>query len=120
MYVQLVRTQIPGDLMDLQHYTPFWLYFVAFAVIIVGLIVYFWSSTREFRYEESWGKTTLTPYLSRIAGQGRPASTILCQAKERTNLPRGSGVGVICETLCQNVVFKIFFRSPYLCNFSLG
>ena len=31
-----------------QHYKPFWLYFVAFAVIIVGLIVYFWSSTREF------------------------------------------------------------------------
>jgi len=29
------------------HYKPFWLYFVAFAVIIVGLIVYFWSSTPE-------------------------------------------------------------------------
>jgi len=29
------------------HYKPFWLYFVAFAVIIFGLVVYFWSSTPE-------------------------------------------------------------------------
>jgi len=29
------------------HYKPYWLYFVAYAVIIVGLIVYFWSSTPE-------------------------------------------------------------------------
>jgi len=31
----------------LYHYKPFWLYFVAFAVIIVGLVVYFWSATPE-------------------------------------------------------------------------
>jgi len=31
----------------LYHYAPFWLYFVAFAVVILGLIVYFWSSTPE-------------------------------------------------------------------------
>jgi len=31
----------------LYHYSPFWLYFLAFAVIIGGLIVYFWSSTPE-------------------------------------------------------------------------
>jgi len=31
----------------LYHFAPFWLYFVAFAVIIVGLVVYFWSSTPE-------------------------------------------------------------------------
>jgi solute carrier family 35 protein F1/2 len=29
------------------HYTPFWLYFVAFAVILCGLICYFWSSAPE-------------------------------------------------------------------------
>jgi len=31
----------------LYHYRPFWLYFVAFAVVIAGLITYFWSSTPE-------------------------------------------------------------------------
>lgn len=29
------------------HYQPFWLYFPAFAVVLVGLIVYFWTATRE-------------------------------------------------------------------------
>jgi solute carrier family 35 protein F1/2 len=29
------------------HYAPFWLYFVAFAIIICGLICYFWSTTPE-------------------------------------------------------------------------
>jgi len=29
------------------HYAPFWLYFVAFAIIISGLICYFWSTTPE-------------------------------------------------------------------------
>jgi len=31
----------------LYHYRPYWLYFVAFAVIIAGLICYFWSATPE-------------------------------------------------------------------------
>jgi len=31
----------------LYHYRPFWLYFVAFAVIISGLVCYFWSTTPE-------------------------------------------------------------------------
>jgi len=31
----------------LYHYSPYWLYFVSFAVIIVGLIFYFWSTTPE-------------------------------------------------------------------------
>lgn len=31
-----------------QHYKPYWLYFVAFAVILVGLVVYFWSATRTY------------------------------------------------------------------------
>ncbi|KDQ61768.1 hypothetical protein JAAARDRAFT_123276 [Jaapia argillacea MUCL 33604] len=29
------------------HYKPFWLYFVAFGVVIVGLIIYFWTATPE-------------------------------------------------------------------------
>jgi solute carrier family 35 protein F1/2 len=29
------------------HYHPFWLYFVAFAIVISGLIVYFWHATPE-------------------------------------------------------------------------
>jgi solute carrier family 35 protein F1/2 len=29
------------------HYQPFWLYFPAFAVVLVGLIVYFWTATRK-------------------------------------------------------------------------
>ncbi|KAK2463220.1 hypothetical protein APHAL10511_004875 [Amanita phalloides] len=29
------------------HYRPFWLYFISFAVVIVGLITYFWSSAPE-------------------------------------------------------------------------
>ncbi|KAI0731188.1 DUF914-domain-containing protein [Earliella scabrosa] len=29
------------------HYQPYWLYFIAFAVIIVGLVVYFWQATPE-------------------------------------------------------------------------
>jgi len=31
----------------LYHYSPYWLYFVAFGVVILGLVVYFWSSTPE-------------------------------------------------------------------------
>ena len=33
--------------LGLYHYRPYWLYFVAFAVIIGGLISYFWHSTPE-------------------------------------------------------------------------
>lgn len=40
----LTRTR-PG--LFLFHYSPFWLYFVAFAVVLVGLVVYFWHSARE-------------------------------------------------------------------------
>ncbi|KAF7972757.1 hypothetical protein HWV62_17128 [Athelia sp. TMB] len=29
------------------HYSPFWLYFPAFAVVLVGLVVYFWHATPE-------------------------------------------------------------------------
>jgi solute carrier family 35 protein F1/2 len=30
-----------------QNYRPFWLYFIAFSIVIAGLITYFWSSTRK-------------------------------------------------------------------------
>ncbi|QRW02950.1 Solute carrier family 35 [Ceratobasidium sp. AG-Ba] len=33
--------------LGLYHYRPYWLYFVAFAVIISGLVAYFWHSTPE-------------------------------------------------------------------------
>ncbi|KAF5351503.1 hypothetical protein D9758_007197 [Tetrapyrgos nigripes] len=29
------------------HYSPYWLYFIAFAVVLCGLITYFWSSAPE-------------------------------------------------------------------------
>lgn len=31
----------------MQHYSVYWLYFPAFAVVILGLIIYFWSATPE-------------------------------------------------------------------------
>lgn len=31
----------------LYHYSPYWLYFISFAVVIAGLITYFWYSTPE-------------------------------------------------------------------------
>jgi solute carrier family 35 protein F1/2 len=31
----------------LYHYSPYWLYFPAFAIVIVGLVIYFWSSAPE-------------------------------------------------------------------------
>ncbi|CAE7139849.1 unnamed protein product [Rhizoctonia solani] len=33
--------------LGLYHYRPYWLYFVAFVVIIFGLVAYFWHSTPE-------------------------------------------------------------------------
>jgi len=32
----------------MKHYRPFWLYFVAYVIIIAGLITYFWFSTRKW------------------------------------------------------------------------
>jgi len=29
------------------HYRPYWLYFVSYSIVIIGLIVYFWSSAPE-------------------------------------------------------------------------
>ncbi|KAJ7155529.1 DUF914-domain-containing protein [Mycena crocata] len=33
--------------LGLYHYDPYWLYFIAFALVLVGLITYFWHSTPE-------------------------------------------------------------------------
>lgn len=55
--------------MHSQHYRPFWLYFVAFAVIIAGLICYFWSTTRESAIG-TLGSLTPTPFPSRITRKG--------------------------------------------------
>ncbi|KAK7030723.1 DUF914 domain membrane protein [Favolaschia claudopus] len=33
--------------LGLYHYSPYWLYFVAFALVLVGLITYFWTSPPE-------------------------------------------------------------------------
>ncbi|KAH8832616.1 DUF914-domain-containing protein [Flagelloscypha sp. PMI_526] len=35
--------------LGLYHYRPYWLYFIAFATVITGLIIYFWNATREYR-----------------------------------------------------------------------
>ena len=35
-----------GLLYGTQHYSVYWLYFIAFAVVIIGLIIYFWSAPR--------------------------------------------------------------------------
>ncbi|KAF7970037.1 hypothetical protein HWV62_25344 [Athelia sp. TMB] len=45
----LPSTSFPNALADArtQHYSPFWLYFPAFAVVLVGLVVYFWHATPE-------------------------------------------------------------------------
>jgi solute carrier family 35 protein F1/2 len=42
MYKSLTRVNCNPNM---QHYRPFWLYFVAFPVIIAGLVCYFWSTT---------------------------------------------------------------------------
>ena len=41
--------------LGLYHYDPYWLYFIAFAVVICGLIIYFWNATPE----EQGGKITV-------------------------------------------------------------
>lgn len=46
----------------LYHYRPYWLYFIAFAVVIAGLITYFWHSTPE---EQGKVNPTAPPYVKR-------------------------------------------------------
>ncbi|KAF7308638.1 DUF914 domain membrane protein [Mycena chlorophos] len=33
--------------LGLYHYAPYWLYFIAFALVLVGLVIYFWHATPE-------------------------------------------------------------------------
>ncbi|KAI6134614.1 solute carrier family 35 member SLC35F1/F2/F6 [Pisolithus thermaeus] len=42
------------------HYSPYWLYFVAFAIVISGLVIYFWHATPE---EQGTTKVELPKYL---------------------------------------------------------
>lgn len=46
----------------LYHYRPYWLYFIAFAVVITGLITYFWHSTPE---EQGELNPVSPPYVKR-------------------------------------------------------
>ncbi|KAF8074897.1 DUF914-domain-containing protein [Lyophyllum atratum] len=46
----------------LYHYHPYWLYFVAFVVIIAGLITYFWYSTPE---EQGDTNPTVPSYVNK-------------------------------------------------------
>ncbi len=41
--------------LGLYHYHPYWLYFVAFAVVLLGLITYFWHSAREYIEHSPFG-----------------------------------------------------------------
>ncbi|KAI6033207.1 hypothetical protein F5J12DRAFT_888127 [Pisolithus orientalis] len=43
------------------HYSPYWLYFVAFAIVIFGLVIYFWHATPE---EQGMTKIELPKYLN--------------------------------------------------------
>jgi len=53
------------------HYSPYWLYFVAFAVVLVGLVVYFWHATPE---EQGILDPRAPAYVQRAHGEdGRAA-----------------------------------------------
>ncbi|KAI6002815.1 solute carrier family 35 member SLC35F1/F2/F6 [Pisolithus albus] len=43
------------------HYSPYWLYFVAFAIVISGLVIYFWHATPE---EQGTTKVEFPKYLN--------------------------------------------------------
>ena len=47
-------------LIIIQHYSPYWLYFPAFVVVIVGLVIYFWHSTRTSLYRAQVEYSILT------------------------------------------------------------
>ncbi len=44
----------------LYHYHPYWLYFIAFAVVILGLITYFWHDTRSYLFNYSGFRLTFS------------------------------------------------------------
>jgi len=66
------------------HYHPYWLYFIAFAVVIAGLITYFWHSTPE---EQGILDPKAPAYVNRRHGHGR---TVLSD-EEQAAIPELSG-----------------------------
>ncbi|KAI5124290.1 hypothetical protein M0805_005137 [Coniferiporia weirii] len=54
------------------HYQPFWLYFPAFAVVLVGLVVYFWSATPE---EQGKLDPRAPAYINKRGESHRPYDT---------------------------------------------
>jgi solute carrier family 35 protein F1/2 len=55
------------------HYSPYWLYFVAFAIIIAGLVIYFWHATPE---EQGKVDPQQPAYVKRIRGEDVNSSTV--------------------------------------------
>ncbi|KAL4073838.1 solute carrier family 35 member SLC35F1/F2/F6 [Scleroderma citrinum] len=49
------------------HYSPYWLYFVAFAIVILGLVGYFWHATPE---EQGTTNIKFPRYLSTKSKEG--------------------------------------------------
>jgi len=52
------------------HYSPFWLYFPAFAVVISGLIIYFWHATPEEQGKLDPQRPSYVRQLARGGGNG--------------------------------------------------
>ncbi|KAE9401082.1 DUF914-domain-containing protein [Gymnopus androsaceus JB14] len=42
--------------LGLYHYKPYWLYFVAYVIVLIGLIAYFWYSARESLMQKGYGR----------------------------------------------------------------
>jgi solute carrier family 35 protein F1/2 len=70
----------------LYKYSPFWLYFVSFVVIIGGLIVYFWHSTREYPLASQKVETTdhiVLPHVAEEQGILNPQAPDYVQKRGR-------------------------------------
>ncbi|KAF8605903.1 DUF914-domain-containing protein [Ceratobasidium sp. AG-I] len=59
--------------LGLYHYRPYWLYFVAFVVILAGLVAYFWHSTPE---EQGKLDPQIPEYVTPRAGPQEDASKV--------------------------------------------
>ncbi|KZT27855.1 DUF914-domain-containing protein [Neolentinus lepideus HHB14362 ss-1] len=55
------------------HYKPFWLYFPAFAVVVLGLIIYFWHAKPE---EQGKLDPRAPAYVQRRGGEDRVAGDV--------------------------------------------
>ncbi|KAG6821458.1 hypothetical protein H0H93_010182 [Arthromyces matolae] len=58
----------------LYHYRPYWLYFIAYIVVIAGLITYFWHSTPE---EQGESVPSAPSYVNKRGAPALPPSPIL-------------------------------------------